>query len=125
MAAILRAVLSMSAATVLSRITGLVRTLVQAATLGTGLVAGSYALSNTLPNQIYELFMGGVLSSVFVPLLVERLSRHGEEDARRLTDALLTLVIPFLALVVIGSLLLGGREQVEAAEEDAGPSRVR
>ncbi len=35
------------------------------------------------------------------------------------------ILIPFLALVVIGSLLLGGREQVEAAEEDAGPSRVR
>ncbi|QIN77984.1 murein biosynthesis integral membrane protein MurJ [Rubrobacter marinus] len=108
MAAILRAVLSMSAATVLSRITGLVRTLVQAATLGTGLVAGSYALSNTLPNQIYELFMGGVLSSVFVPLLVERLSRHGEEDARRLTDALLTIVVPFLALVaVLGAVFAG------------------
>lgn len=97
----MRAVLSMSAATVLSRITGLVRTLVQAATLGTGLVAGSYAFSNTLPNQIYELFMGGLLSSVFVPLLVERLSRHGEEDARRLTDALLTVVVPFLALVAV------------------------
>lgn len=101
MAVILRAVLSMSAATVLSRITGLARTLVQAATLGTGVVAGSYALSNTLPNQIYELFMGGVLSSVFVPLLVERLSRHGEEDARRLTDALLTIIVPFLALVAV------------------------
>ena len=96
-----RAVLSMSAATVLSRVTGLVRTLVQAATLGTGLVAGSYALSNTLPNQIYELFVGGVLSSVFVPILVERLSRHGEDDARRLTDALLTLVLPFLAVVAV------------------------
>ncbi len=35
------------------------------------------------------------------------------------------ILIPFLALVVIGSLLLGVREQVEAAEEDAGPSRVR
>ncbi len=101
MAAIVRAVLSMSAATVLSRITGLARTLVQAATLGTGLVAGSYAFSNTLPNQIYELFMGGLLSSVFVPLLVERLSRHGEEDARRLTDALLTVVVPLLALVAV------------------------
>ena len=108
MAAILRAVLSMSAATVLSRVTGLARTLVQAATLGTGVVAGSYALSNTLPNQIYELFMGGVLSSVFVPLLVERLSRHSEEDARRLTDALLTIVVPFLTVVaVVGAVLAG------------------
>ena len=36
------------------------------------------------------------------------------------------ILIPFLALIVIGSLLLGGREQVEAAEQEAaGPSRVR
>ena len=61
MAAILRAVLSMSAATVLSRITGLARTLAQAATLGTGLVAGSYALSNTLPNQSETWSMTSVL----------------------------------------------------------------
>ena len=129
MAAILRAVLSMSAATVLSRITGLVRTLVQAATLGTGVVAGSYALSNTLPNQIYELFMGGVLSSVFVPLLVERLSRHGEEDARRLTDALLTIVVPFLALVaVLGAILAGpiiGLTTDWSGSENLSPQEAR
>jgi energy-coupling factor transport system substrate-specific component len=35
------------------------------------------------------------------------------------------ILLPFLALIVIGSLLLGGREQVEAAEEDAGHSRMR
>jgi energy-coupling factor transport system substrate-specific component len=34
------------------------------------------------------------------------------------------ILIPFLALIVIGSLMLGGREQVEAAEEDAGSSRT-
>lgn len=38
--------------------------------------------------------------------------------------ALGLILLPFLALVVIGSLLLGGREQVEAAEEDAGHSHV-
>jgi putative peptidoglycan lipid II flippase len=98
---ILRPVLTMSAATALSRITGYARTMTQAATLGTGVVANAYTLSNALPTQIYELFMGGVLSSVFVPLLVERLSRHGEEDARRLTNALLTLIVPFLGVLAL------------------------
>jgi putative peptidoglycan lipid II flippase len=64
-------------------------------------VANAYTLSNMLPTQIYELFMGGILSSIFVPLLVERLTRHGEEDARRLTNALLTLIMPFLATVAL------------------------
>lgn len=91
----------MSAATGLSRIAGFVRTVVQAATLGTGVLAGAYTLSNTLPNQIFELFAGGLLSSIFVPILVERLSRHGAEDAHRLTNALLTILVPLLALVVL------------------------
>src|ERR671914_176565 len=101
MAAILRPVLSMSAATTLSRITGYARTMTQAAVLGTGAAANAYTLSNMLPTQLYELFMGGLLSSIFVPLLVERLTRYGEEDARRLTNALLTLILPFLGIVAL------------------------
>jgi putative peptidoglycan lipid II flippase len=101
MAAILRSTLSMSVATTLSRITGYARTMTQATVLGTGAVANAYTLSNTLPTQLYELFMGGLLSSIFVPLLVERLTRHGEDDARRLTNALLTAILPFLAVVVL------------------------
>jgi energy-coupling factor transport system substrate-specific component len=34
------------------------------------------------------------------------------------------ILLPFLALIVAGSLMLGGREQVEAAEEDVGSLRV-
>ena len=101
MAATLKPVLSMSAATTLSRITGYARTVTQAATLGTGAVANAYTLSNALPTQIYDLFMGGLLSSIFVPLLVERLTRHGEEDARHLTNALLTLILPFLGVLAL------------------------
>ena len=101
MAAILRSVLSMSAATTLSRITGYARTMTQAAVLGTGALANAYTLSNALPTQLYELFVGGILSSIFIPLLVERLTRHGEEDARRLTNALLTLILPFLGVVAL------------------------
>jgi len=101
MAAILKSALSMSVATTLSRITGYARTMTQAAVIGTGAVANAYTLSNALPTQLYELFMGGLLSSIFVPILVERLTRHGEEDARRLTNALLTAMLPFLAVVTL------------------------
>ena len=71
----------------------------QAATLGTGAVAGAYTLSNALPTQMYELFMGGLLSSLLVPLLVERITRHGEGDARRFVCALMTITLPLLAVV--------------------------
>src|SRR3954471_20293533 len=101
MAAILRAVLSTSVATALSRITGYVRTMVQAAVLGTGVVANAYGVSNGISNMLYELFLGGVLWAIFVPLLVERMTNHGEEDAQRLTNALLTLFLPLLAAVAL------------------------
>jgi putative peptidoglycan lipid II flippase len=108
MATILRSALSMSVATTLSRITGYARTMVQAAVLGTGAVANAYTLSNALPTQLYELFMGGLLSSIFVPLLVERLTRYGEDDARRLTNALLSAILPFLGFVVLAACVFAG-----------------
>lgn len=98
----------MSFATALSRVTGYLRTSVQAAVLGTGAVANAYTFSNTLPNQIYELFMGGLLSSIFIPILVERLTRHGEEDARRLTSALLAIIVPVLVAVSLLGILFAG-----------------
>ncbi len=98
----------MSAATTVSRLTGYARTMVQAATLGTGAVAGAYTLANALPTQIYELFMGGLLSSILVPLLVERHTRHGAEDARGFTNALLTLVVPLLAVVAVLGIVFAG-----------------
>ncbi len=101
MSAILRAVLSITAATALSRVTGFVRTTVAAAVLGTGVVANASGVAAGLPTMIYDLFMGGILWSIFVPLLVERLTNHGEEDARRLTNALLTLILPLLAALVL------------------------
>jgi len=120
MAAILRSALSMSAATTLSRITGYARTMTQAAVLGTGVVANAYTLSNMLPTQIYELFMGGILSSIFVPILVERLARHGEDDARSLTSALLTLILPFLGVLAILGIVLA--EPLVALVTAWGPS---
>jgi putative peptidoglycan lipid II flippase len=99
MSAILRAVLSMSAVNALSRATGYARTMVMAAVLGTGVVANAYGVSNNIANLIYELFLGGILYSTFIPLLVERMTTHGEEDARRLTNAVLTLLLPLLAVV--------------------------
>src|SRR3712207_9500878 len=94
MTAILRAVLSMSALNALSRATGYLRAMVMASVLGTGAVANAYGASNGIANLIYELFLGGILYSAFIPLLVERITAHGEEDARRLTNAVLTLILP-------------------------------
>ena len=101
MSAILRSVLSISVATVLSRATGYARWMAQAAVLAGGLVADAYTASILLPSLIYELFMGGILYSIFIPVLVDRITTHGEEDARRLTNALFTLVLPLMVILSV------------------------
>jgi putative peptidoglycan lipid II flippase len=101
MTTILRSILSISVATILSRATGYARWMAQAAALGAGYVADAYTASFILPSLIYELFMGGILYSIFIPVLVDRITKVGEEDARRLTNALFTLVLPLMVILSV------------------------
>jgi len=90
----------MAAGTLASRATGMLRTLVQAYALGAAAVADAYNVANSLPNAVYNLMLGGILTSVIVPLLVNAASRQadrGEAYGQRmftlLTFALLAVTI--------------------------------
>lgn len=90
----------MAAGSIVSRVTGFLRTAVLAAALGAHFVADDYNLANNLPNQVYELLMGGVLTSVIVPLLMRARKAdpdHGEAYAQRL----LTLATVFLGCATV------------------------
>jgi putative peptidoglycan lipid II flippase len=101
---ILRAAGTMAVATLVSRVTGLLRTMVLVAALGVTLVNDAYNTANTLPNIVYELLLGGVLTSVVVPLLVhaqERDPDRGTAYAQRLA----TLAVTGLAGVTVLAVL--------------------
>jgi putative peptidoglycan lipid II flippase len=86
----------MAAGSMVSRVTGLLRTVVLGAAIGAATVGNAYNLSNTLPNMVYELLLGGVLSSVVVPLLMK--ARTQDRDrGEAYTQRLLTLATIFLA----------------------------
>lgn len=67
----------MSFGTVLSRVTGLLRLVAIAAALGVAesKLPDTFNLANTAPNIIHELILGGVLTSVFVPVFVELIEK--------------------------------------------------
>ncbi|MBV9012727.1 MAG: murein biosynthesis integral membrane protein MurJ [Pseudonocardiales bacterium] len=88
---------SMALATVISRLTGLVAKLLLAAALGFAVLNDSYNIANELPNMVYELLLGGVLSSVAIPVLV-RAQRTDPDGGQAYTQRLLTMST--LALVV-------------------------
>ncbi|HJQ44142.1 MAG TPA: murein biosynthesis integral membrane protein MurJ, partial [Jatrophihabitantaceae bacterium] len=66
---------TMAVASLASRVTGFLRSSMLVAALGVGAVGDAYNVANNFPNMVYELLLGGVLSSVLVPLLV-----HAQED---------------------------------------------
>ena len=69
----------MALGTLASRVTGFLRTFVLVAALGTATLADAYNNSNTLPNTVYFLMLGGIFTSVVVPMLV----RAAKEDPDR------------------------------------------
>jgi putative peptidoglycan lipid II flippase len=91
----------MAAGTLLSRITGLLRVTVLVATLGVGesRLADVYNVANTTPNIIYELVLGGILSSIFVPVFVEVRSTRGQRQAWHVARATMTIAIAGLGLL--------------------------
>jgi putative peptidoglycan lipid II flippase len=101
---ILRAAGTMAVATLVSRVTGLVRTMVLAAALGVGLVNDAYNTSNTLPNIVYELLIGGVLTSVIVPLLVHAQERD-RDGGVGYAQRLVTVTIAGLTLATLLSVM--------------------
>ncbi|MGH2698392.1 MAG: murein biosynthesis integral membrane protein MurJ [Actinomycetota bacterium] len=99
----------MTVGTVLSRATGLLRIAAIAAALGvveTGGLSDAFNYANTAPNIIYELFLGGVLTSVFVPVFVELLEKEGRERAWQVASALINVaVVGLVAVSIVGILL--------------------
>ena len=104
--AVLRHSRVMAAGTIVSRATGFLRTAVIAAAIGPHLVGDAYNIANTTPNILYELLLGGVLTSVVVPLLVHA-ARHDDDAGEAYAQRLLTLVVLVLGAASIVGALLG------------------
>ncbi|MGW6641441.1 murein biosynthesis integral membrane protein MurJ [Streptomyces iakyrus] len=89
---LLRSSALMAAGTVVSRATGLIRQMLQAAALGTGLLATTYNQANTVPTSLYFLLIGGALNSVLVPQLV-RARAEDPDGGAAFEQRLVTLVL--------------------------------
>jgi putative peptidoglycan lipid II flippase len=93
---------TMAIGTLVSRVTGFLRNSLLVAALGIHGVANAYNLANNFPNMVYELLLGGVLSSVLVPLLV-----HAQEDdpdrGVAYTQRLLSVATAVLGLLTLVS----------------------
>jgi putative peptidoglycan lipid II flippase len=92
---LLRSSSVMAVGTLASRLTGFVRNAVIIYAIGTLYLGDAYNLANTLPNVVYNLALGGILTSVVVPLLVNAAKRDADRgegyDQRIFTLGVLAL----------------------------------
>ena len=91
----------MSAATLISRVTGLVRTWAMAFALGNTVVTSAFQVANNMPNVVFDLVAGGLLGAAFIPVYLLEKEQRGQQGGNDFANNLLNLCI-----IVLGGLSL-------------------
>ena len=96
---------AMSAATLISRLLGMVREMVYARFMGDTVVAGAFMLAFTVPNLFRRLLGEGALTAAFIPVFKEKEKLSGEAEMWRAANAVISgLFVVSLGVVVVGVL---------------------
>src|SRR6201996_37541 len=103
---IARGAFIVAALTGLSRVLGLVRTVVFAKSVGATCLGTAYVTANQVPNLIVELAIGGALSSAMVPVLARSANRaatdpRAKRNVEQISSALLTWSVVILLPVTL------------------------
>ena len=90
---------TVGAATLLSRVLGLLREQVMATLFGAGFATDAFNVAFRMPNLLRDLFAEGAMSSAFVPTFTEHLQNRGEVEAWKLGRQLMSTLLAVLAVV--------------------------
>lgn len=125
----------MAGGTLLSRLTGFARVVLVATILGASGLGDAYNLANSVPNIVYDLLLGGILSATLVPVFVAELGREDPEEGARAISAVVTAITAGLVAVsallavaaplVLRFYLLLDHQTSKAAEQAVGTSLLR
>lgn len=99
--AVARSTAIMSMATLLSRITGFIRMWATALALGATAISSSYNIANNVPNMIFELVAGGILSSLFIPTFMDVKKEQGEAQSWRFASHVFNIFVLLLGIVAL------------------------
>ncbi|BCJ59438.1 murein biosynthesis integral membrane protein MurJ [Micromonospora endophytica] len=90
----------MAIGSLVSRGTGFLRNLVIGAALGGALVGDAYTTAQILPGMVYEFLLGGILTSVLIPVLVRR-RKLDSDGGQAYAQRLLTLAVLALGVAAV------------------------
>ena len=99
----------MTEQTIVSPDTGFIRTWAMAAAIGMSLLSSSYQVANNLPNMLYELVMGGMLVTAFLPVYMGVRREQGREASNEYVGNLLGILLLLLGgISVLGTVFAPG-----------------
>lgn len=100
-----------------SRLLGLVREMVKASLFGSGGDVSALDAAIRIPTMIYDLLVGGVLSSAFVPIFHDYAASERREELWRLLSVLVSITLLILsAVVLVGELLAPQLIELQAGD---------
>src|SRR6186997_3596733 len=81
---------AMAAATITSRLLGMVREMVYAAFMGNSWVASAFTLAFQVPNLFRRLLGEGALTAAFIPIFKQKEVKEGEGEMWRSANAVVS-----------------------------------
>jgi putative peptidoglycan lipid II flippase len=102
---IARAAGVLGAATMLSRIMGMVRDMVVSRLFGAGLATDAFFAAFQIPNMLRRFFAEGALTAAFVPTFSEWYTKKGPEETRALANVCFTALTLVMAAITIAGIV--------------------
>ena len=112
-AGIARGAVIVAGFTMLTKMLGLVRTLVFSQSIGATCLGGAYVTANQVPNLVYEVILGGALTTAMVPVLARSAAQAASDPAEKarvgqITSAMLSWSVIILVPVTLVILVVAG-----------------
>jgi putative peptidoglycan lipid II flippase len=115
------------AGTLLSRVLGLAREQIAAYLFGAGNTIAAFTIADNIHTMLFDLVMSGMMEAALIPVLSQYVAPEQRQELRRITGALLTLILGvvgsalvlmelFAPTVVRGMTALGGGEEARGAD---------
>jgi putative peptidoglycan lipid II flippase len=118
-----RASVILASGTIVSRILGFLSAALLVNTIGLlGAATNTFTIANQLPNNIYAIIAGGLLSAILVPQIVRASSQP--DGGERFINRVVTLgVVVFLVIALAATLLAGPLVHLYAQQQSGSSGR--
>jgi putative peptidoglycan lipid II flippase len=114
---------AMAAATMVSRVLGMVREIVYAGFMGTSWVASAFLLAFQIPNLFRRLLGEGALTAAFIPIFKEKEKLEGDQVMWRAANAVISALVIFACIVVAAGLVAVSILLAIGGQADNGATR--